>query len=220
MAADSRLTITSKSGVPPTEKEISFQLSDATQKLFCTESGVGISTAGSATISGKPIAGHIEEFVLKHPQLKVNDTPKQLLAFFRGLDPKLATWFHVCGYDEGGQQKVFRVFVADESVTDMNPKGTQGAVWSGETDILSRLLTDYFICTADGKPGAKEILFPVLWAHLSLQDAIDFAVFAMDATIGASRFQNRIKTVGGPVDLLAIKAGGVTWVQKKVLRAK
>ncbi|MFW6363069.1 MAG: hypothetical protein ACOC0D_04405, partial [Spirochaeta sp.] len=53
----------------------------------------------------------------------------------------------------------------------------------------------------------------------TLQDAIDFSVFAVRSTIEAIRFMPRPKTVGGPIDILAITPSESRWIQRKELHA-
>ncbi len=55
---------------------------------------------------------------------------------------------------------------------------------------------------------------------MPLQDAIDFAVYAIQTTIDTMRFQARRKTVGGPIDVLALTPDEVKWIQKKELRGR
>jgi hypothetical protein len=54
-----------------------------------------------------------------------------------------------------------------------------------------------------------------------LQDAIDFAIYAVKVTRDTMRFLAKIKTVGGPVDVLIIKPGQgpgrAAWIQRKDL---
>ncbi len=54
---------------------------------------------------------------------------------------------------------------------------------------------------------------------MTLQDGIDFAVFAIRTTIDTMRFQMCVKTVGGPIDVLVIKPSGAQWISRKELRA-
>jgi hypothetical protein len=53
-----------------------------------------------------------------------------------------------------------------------------------------------------------------------LQDAIDFAIYAVKTTRDTMRFQTRFKTVGGPVDVLVIKPEKAFLVQRKELHAE
>ena len=48
---------------------------------------------------------------------------------------------------------------------------------------------------------------------------INFAEYAVDATIKTMSFQDCVKTVGGPIDILAIKPSGAFWIQRKELHA-
>ena len=66
--------------------------------------------------------------------------------------------------------------------------------------------------------GEKLPHFPVPYSFFTLQDAIDYAVYAVKVTIDTIRFQPRAKTVGGPIDVLVIKPQDALWVQMKKLR--
>jgi hypothetical protein len=217
MAADSRLTLNVPVGVAPNVQNISFDFSNSTNKLFCTNSGIGISTCGDAGINGNPIAGFVETFALGTGADPVDVVAANILAHFRAINPNLNTVFHVAGYDAGGLQRVFRVVVSQNSVVDANPNRQQGARWDGEIDILTRIVQDCWLSDNAGAPTEHLPIHAIPWNFFSLQDAIDFAVFATSATAGALRFQNRLKTVGGPIDLLAIKPSGPSWIQRKQL---
>jgi len=217
MAADSRLTLNSKVLQGGQEREISFDFSNATYKLFCTKGNVGISTCGAADIKQRPIAGYIEAFANKSEERHADIVAANLLKHFRGIKPDLNTLFHVGGYDQDDEQKLLVVSVASDQITQVNVAGDQGAKWNGETDVLSRILKPSWISDESGKPSTQLPSYDIPWAFFSLQDAVDFAVFAMSATIGAIRFQNRIKTVGGPIDILVVKPDEAIWVQQKEL---
>jgi 20S proteasome alpha/beta subunit len=219
MAADSRLTLTTPVGVAPKVETISIDFSNSTNKLFVTAGNVGISTCGAAAIKGIPIAGYIEEFGAKAKKAPVDAVAADLLKHFRSLDENLGTSFHVAGYDAHGKQRIYRVHVASNALSEDNQKWPQGAVWNGETDIVSRIFNDCWLSDDNGLAATHLDSYGVPWNFLSLQDAIDFAVFAMSATIGAIRFQNRLKTVGGPIDVLVVKPDGAAWVQRKDLHA-
>ena len=111
MAADSRLTLVFPLPSPKDSKSddlkqeepktrtvhlVSVPQSDATNKLFLAQNRIGISTAGDALVKGVPISGVIESFILTLPE---DATPESatdlLLEYFREIDPKLQTWFHV-----------------------------------------------------------------------------------------------------------------------------
>ena len=53
----------------------------------------------------------------------------------------------------------------------------------------------------------------ILWGYFTLQDAVDFARYAVETTINTMRFKNVVETVGGNVDILCIQrcGGGVIY---------
>lgn len=54
--------------------------------------------------------------------------------------------------------------------------------------------------------------FQIPWQFFTLQDAIDFAVYAIRTTIDSVRFLPRPKTVGGPIDVLVIRPHESEWI--------
>jgi hypothetical protein len=226
MAADSRLTlnVTQNQG----EKQI-IQLaaaeSDSTTKLFVTPERIGISTCGAAEVNGSQIAGLIERFireVLPKGATTAPEIPKRLLAHFRSMSPVPAVFFHVAGYALEGTrfvQHVWVVDVANNTVTRVNGDGVFGAHWGGESDVLVRLLQQVSQVDAEGKVTTRLPYYQIPWQFFSLQDAIDFSIYAIQATIDSLRFQPRAKTVGGPVDVLVIRPEEAIWVKRKQLRA-
>jgi hypothetical protein len=60
--------------------------------------------------------------------------------------------------------------------------------------------------------------YTIPWQFFTLQDGVDFAVYALRTTIDSLRFQPRPKTVGGPIDVLVLKPDQAFWVQRKQLR--
>jgi hypothetical protein len=227
MASDSRLSLnnTSVEG----DKNIinvSVAQSDANYKTFIAPGNIGISTYGRADIGGIPIAGFIETFIqaeLQDKNITVDQIPDKLLTYFNKIKPPPSTWFHVAGYMLNGkvyEQRVWVVDVEKKTVINNCKPGEQGASWGGEADILSRLIMP--VAELDDKGQIKNKLphFEIPWQFFTLQDAIDFAVFAIRSTIEAIRFQLRAKTVGGPIDVLIIKPDKVDWVQRKELSVR
>lgn len=224
MASDSRLSLNNQQQSGPNQTiHLSVSQSDSTYKTFKTEAGVGISTAGAADISGIPIGGYIESFindVVNPNKLEVDKVAEELLKYFVALNPKLQTIFHVAGYRKENQkfvQHVWKVTVALNRNQRMNIND-QGAVWDGESDILVRLIQPLAQLNPQGQIQQVLPISPIQWSFFTLQDAIDFAVFAIKSTIEALRFQTRPKTVGGAIDVLVIKPSSTTWIQRKELK--
>lgn len=58
----------------------------------------------------------------------------------------------------------------------------------------------------------------ILWGYFTLQDAVDFARYAVETTINTMRFKNGVETVGRNVDILVITPDETKWLQKTELK--
>lgn len=227
MASDSRLTLDA------TQQQEGQQIvrlavgqSDSNYKTFLAPNNIGISTYGAAAIEGVPIGGYIESFIseqLSQGQHEVDDLPQMILDYFRSLPGPPDTQFHIGGYkteNSRREQHVWHIAVAREHVERKNPQGNQGASWGGVGDVLSRLVQPIGLLDENGNLRDRLPHSPIQWGFFTLQDAIDYAVYAIQVTIDTLRFQPRPKTVGGPVDVLVIKPEEAFWVQKKELHGQ
>lgn len=233
MASDSRTTFNRQDFNPLPDGKgaiiTDFQgihYSDTTYKTFLAPNSSGISTCGAASIKGKPIAGYVEDFIHNHinSNTKVSDIPDIIMSEFRKFMPIPDVIFHIAGYeflDNLPVQKFYRVFVSVGKIVEIDVE-SQGAAWNGETEILSRLVSEYWT-ESKSEEGistyTKHVAPPIPWNFFSLQDAVDFAMYAIKTTIETMRFQERLKTVGGPIDILAIKPSGAIWIARKELHA-
>lgn len=108
-----------------------------------------------------------------------------------------------------------------------------GANWFGETEALIRLikgksqagLNDLINRGVDPKIAmewaqAQNADLPLIFDGMPLQDAIDFAKFAIELTIGISRFSQGANTCGGDIDIAVIRPHGVKWHQRKAWSLK
>ena len=155
--------------------------------------------------------------------MPLQDVPQMLMDYFRALPVIPQTGFHVAGYtNENGRQvpHVWRLFTSLNTIGELIPPGQQGAAWDGEIEVMSRLIMPVSIVQNDGT-NVPLPASPIQWSFFTLQDAIDFAIFSVKITRDTMRFLARVKTVGGPVDVLVIKPGqgdnrGI-WIQRKEL---
>lgn len=223
MAADSRLTLTFPRTVAGQSHTVSVTSSDSAKKLFLTTNRIGISTFGVATVNGAPIGGVIESFIvekLKGQDLPPKETAEALLAYLTSIGVSQASSFHVAGYRTVGttfEQEAVFLDLAAKTITRMNTPGMQGANWGGEIDVFQRLINEVMLVGTLGTAPTPIPTFAVPFEFFTLQDAIDFAGFAMRATIDTMRFQAREKTVGGPVDILMITPDDARWIAQKQL---
>lgn len=234
MASDSRISITSQKvvndgsdGKPIVIKENMDHFSDTSYKTFLMDERIGISFCGNATINNAPIAGYIEGFIRENKGCAIAEIPEKIRDYFHALEPSKNTTFFVAGYEMDGDEakkKVFRIHTNASNGTDIEENDTtfSNAIWDGERDVASRLFTDLYIKEVDS--NEKEIYnkhpkYELALQHWTLQDAIEFAEFAISATINSMKFQKRPKTVGGPVDILVIKPEEAFWVKRKTLHS-
>lgn len=221
MASDSRITLNATSQQKDQKiVQLDVGLTDSVYKTFLTPGNVGISAFGAADIRGVPIAGFIDSFINEHlsQSVEVDEVPRELLTYFRSLPYTPDTGFLVAGYKKVhniSEQHVWEVSVTGNSARKLNPEGEYGASWRGEQDVLIRLLQPVGL--------QKEEMFqplphyPIQFGFFTLQDAIDYSIYAIRVTIDTMRFHTRPKTVGGSIDVLVIKPNESFWVQRKVL---
>lgn len=110
------------------------------------------------------------------------------------------------------------------------PNGSKdfGASWWGQTDPLTRLIRGF------SSPGMDELVrrgadqamvrkwaddgvsaMQLVFDGMPLQDAVDFADFAVQVTIGAFRFASGPPLCGGDVDVAVIRPGAFQWARRK-----
>ena len=232
MASDSRLSLTTTSTTKKGDhqtviKNVCIGQSDFSYKTFLAHKRCGISTYGAADIKGVPIAGYIESFISTLPQgddFNIRDVPQMLLDFFARMQQPPDTGFHVAGYEvinSTYKQAFWRIAVRDnlisESETTINEG--QGVAWDGESDIFGRLVKPVALCLSNGKYSPYPE-YTVPYEFFTLQDAIDYCIYAIRTTIDTMRFQNRPKTVSDPIDVLVIKPSESIWIQKKALHGE
>jgi hypothetical protein len=227
MASDSRLTLSSRQQKDDTTIiQMGVGLSDSTYKTFLTMNNIGISFFGAPDVQGVPITGYIESFVsdeVHRHNYEVDEVPQALIDYFGRLEVPPNSGFLVAGYKidpvEGlAEQHVWEALVKDERTKRLNQDGQWGAAWRGVTDILSRLLMPVTLRNAQGEEQRLPH-FPIQWGYFTLQDAIDYAQYAVQVTADTMRFHPRPKVVGGPVDVLVIKPATAFWVKFKDLQA-
>ena len=221
MASDSRTTynstVTHPNGAIICNHGVHF--SDSTYKTFLSPNGVGISTCGQASINNKPIAGFIEAFINEHKNDDIEAVKDTVIPYFKNLDPVIDTHFIVGGYHFNGkqhEQKLYQIITASNTITPLDTS-VLGAIWDGEIDILSRILTPVYSYISQSDTYVEMPKYNVPFNHFTIQDAIDFAKYAIQATIDTMKFQERVKTVGGAVDILIIKPDNAFWIARKEL---
>ncbi|MBE6485561.1 MAG: hypothetical protein E7Z85_01810 [Methanosphaera stadtmanae] len=111
-----------------------------------------------------------------------------------------------------------------------------GCTWIGQGDVVSRLILGYdsklFKVPAIKAMGKKfngdlrtqirGLEYYIQWNLITLQDAVDLAVFLIKSTEIMQRFTDGIsmdvgdfQNVGGPIDVVLITKNGIKWINKK-----
>jgi len=228
MASDSRQSITIE-GKTPEGKVFKVETvnSDAVTKTFLLErQGVGISNFGEDLLAGVPMASYIKKFI--EEELAAADDvmaiSKKLVEYFRRSFPNADAGFHVCGYKKEGKVSIPHVYhchVGRNAIERRNikPDGSlaYGATWSGQIDILDSIVSPVVIKDDKGVDKIIRTVAPIVWDAMTLQDAIDFSIYAIRTTIDTMRFQARQKNVGGPIDVLLLTPDEARWICKKEL---
>lgn len=144
----------------------------------------------------------------------------------------------IFGYDQKKNRKIFEVYYKMERygkdsivvrgvVEEIYSSGIPGSVVRGQTDVYTRLIKGFdpsllnISCYEKEKDKFDNSRYDIRYDIMSLQDAIDFAVFLARATIEAQRFnQKAVMGVGGDIDVAVITSDGFRWIQKKKLHGE
>lgn len=224
MASDSRQSITIEGKTPdgkPVPK-IETTSSDFVYKTFLlSKQRVGINTFGDSLLGKITVESHIKRFAeeVLDDDDDVNTIPTKLIEFFRRDFPQADSAFHVAGFKRVDRKSIPFVFfchvgknrVQRQNVAPDTDKIVYGATWGGQADIIASLV----------QPAQTQPKPPIIWDAMTIQDAIDFAIYAVRTTIDTMRFQARLKNVGGPVDVLLLSADEPPrWIQRKEYRGE
>ena len=228
MASDSRQSVTLE-GKTPGGKDFKIETvnSDAVMKTSLLEKQqVGVSNYGQDLLNGVPMGSYIKRFI--EEELVATDDvttiPKKLIKYFRRSFSDADVGFYVAGYKKEAKASVshvYRCHVAKNTVERRNnkPDGSlaYGASWSGQTDVLTSIVNPVIVKDEKGADKVIRAPAPIIWDAMTLQDAIDFSIYAIRTTIDTMRFQARPKTVGGPIDVLILTPEEAKWIQRKQL---
>jgi len=227
MASDSRQSLTVEGRGPEGRTfKVETVNSDSVTKTFLLENQqVGISNFGQDLLGGVPMSSYVKKFIEEEivSADDVTTIPSKLIKYMRKSFPQADAGFHVAGYSKSAKVSVpyfYNCHVAKNIVERKNvkPDGSvaYGATWSGQIDVITSIVNP--IKTKDEK-GKDRIVYspaPIVFDAMTVQDAIDFAVYAIRTTIDTMRFQARQKNVGGPIDvLLLLPDAKPRWIQKK-----
>ena len=205
MASDSRTTYINNNKV---------RYTDSTYKTFLMDGKIGISLCKDATINGRTIEYHINNFMIKYKGTNIQNVPNLLRNYFLMLNSTCDISFFVAGYDNGIPH-IYRVFT--QGGIETCPSNGPCSYWEGERDVPSRLFSNVYLKNGFNYTIHDEYELAIY--DFSIQDAVDYAKFLIETTEKCMNFQRRNVTVGGPIDFLIIKPDCACWLKRKELKA-
>ena len=245
LAAESRQTYSRKVG-----DVINLRIgTDFGKKVFQLGSKVGAVTWGWAFLLGRNINSYVEEFKSTINQKGISEveqishelakflTDKYMEHIAKKLDnpaPR-AIGFYIGGYDSKGGN-IYATYIPEKDVSLVsNTIAKSGMNWGGQIDVITRLLKgyDHRIVTLPGFPKdltaeLNKLEYVTNFNNMTLQDAVDYAVFLVKTTIDMQRFSDGIVMqpgdipgCGGSIDVAVVQPdSNFCWIQRKELRGE
>jgi 20S proteasome alpha/beta subunit len=225
-------------------------VSDKAQKVFQLSPRAGGITCGLAYIGDKSILSLVEEFkASRRADLDKLSTKELATELGRYLDKKYKNeepisgpdteWnlitLILAGYDEAGNRQILECSVPGASVIEIGNRKDCGMTWRGQSDVVTRLINGFdprinklSWFRPEYLADLEALNYNILLQALTMQDAIDFAVFLIRTTIDTQRFTDGIKMdlgevagTGGPIDIAVLRPNeGFSWVKRKQLMAE
>lgn len=224
LAGDSRLTLNWTDKTQTGEHHNSITTSDSYTKIFLLADRFGLGVFGEVFVNEINICGLINQFVQENinENTTIDEIPERLIYFFGEKFNYPVTHFYLVGYkmeDGISVPHTYSIALAEKSYRRSNFENENiinGANWGGEIEVLSRILLTVKMQRGDEWTELTDNAIP--WNFMTLQDAVDFGVYAVRTTIDTMRFQQKEKTVGGPIDILVIQPHQEpVFIQKKEL---
>jgi hypothetical protein len=225
LAGDSRLTLNWTDKTQNGEQHNSITSSDSYTKIFSIADKFGLGVFGEVYINEVNICGFLNQFVEQNidADTTIDEIPERLIYFFGEKFGYPATHFYLVGYkieDSIEVPHTYSINLANKTYRRSNFEDEQiinGVNWGGEIEVLSRILLTVKLQAGDDWTELSNNSIP--WNFMTLQDAVDFGVYAVKTTIDTMRFQQKEKTVGGPIDVLVVKPHQAPiWINKKELQ--
>lgn len=201
LASDSRTTY---------KTSTSIKYTDQTYKSVLMDNKIGIAHCLNATVNGKTVDDHLQDFMKQYMGRGLTRIPALLKEYFLNLNPKCVIEFIVCGYI-GNTPYGYRVETQgdiERFITD-----PQHVYWAGERDVPSRLFsTNYF---KKGNKFYNHTHNKLKLDKFSIAEGINFAEFIIYTAKNVMSYQECDQTIGGPIDVLVLKPNNAYWYRRK-----
>jgi hypothetical protein len=185
---------------------LSFCFSDTFEKIHIMQNGIAASGGGGYQANGGPINPHLEHFFRNSFFNTAGEAANALLEYLERIAPDIKCGFHVCGYDPPDEKfkipipRLYFVNTKDHTVSSLE---------KGATGLMQHAANDYM------EPMSKLVVNNL--ESLTLQDTIDYAVFAIKASAMFEKCVLLNNRISGHIDVLVIRPDSTEWVSKKSL---
>jgi hypothetical protein len=205
MSADSRLTASKDCGNGRIEI---YTLTDNAQKLFLIQNKrVGISWCGNAFIQNKTIADFLRIFEIEEigNDDNVISIVEKLHNYLKKFPDGNRSSFYVCGFsDDAPYVYVLGSDFCERKNIFANGQIKYNSCWNGDYEAIDRLII-----------GKKET--EIDYNRMPLKDAIDFSEFLVELVIKYQRFEAKVSTCGGSIDVLVVTKDYAKFIKHKIL---
>ena len=199
LAGDSRLTLNWTDKTQTGEQNNSITTSDSYTKIYSLANKFGLGVFGAVFVNEINICGSINQFVQENidKNTTIDEIPERLIHFFGEKFNYPVTHFYLVGYkmeDGISVPHTYSIALAEKSYRRSNFENDyiiNGANWGGEIEVLSRILLTVKMQRGDEWAEVADNAIP--WNFMTLQDAVDFGVYAVRTTIDTMRFQQKEK---------------------------
>lgn len=212
------------------------------RKLFqICDHPIGVMTYGIGNLGPRSIYGFLRDFSSNYTEGKdVESVSRHLYNFIAqayreqfesGEEPGLG--FFIAGYSPGADFPEEWEFILphDSKIRPVRPLEQFGSSWRGTSVPFTRLYKGFdprALEELEKKKMPEEVIqilkkyeSPVVYDGMPVQEAINFAFFILQTTIGVSTFEVGAPSCGGPIQTATILPEvGFKWIEKPSLEAK
>ncbi len=200
---------------------------------------IAVMTYGIGNLGPRSIQGLVREFSSKHfDKVDVKSVSQELYEFFGRTyhdqfrdKPGGPLGFFVAGYSptQAFPEEWEFQLPQDHEIHPVRPIDLFGASWRGITVPFTRLYKGYdprMIEDLKKMSVSEEVIqkivqgyeLPVVYDGMPVQDAINFAVFILQTTIGVATFELGVPSCGGPLQIATIlPEAGFQWIREPSL---
>ncbi len=237
LGTDSMTTIFGPQGVLKT-------FSNARKLFRITGRPVGVMTYGLGNIGPRSIEGLVLDFCrkLEDGHGKVQELAQKLYDFIKDayeqefggvpIDERPELGFLIAGYSDGEPlpEEFEFLLPGDPAPGEVRPADVFGASWRGQNIPFIRLYKGFDPRISEALRGqglddqqiesvTAGLEASVLYDGMPVQDAINFATFILETTIGYTAFEVGPASCGRPLQVATILADeGFKWIAKPELR--